>query len=89
MVDSSHDGRKDRLLSLVAVLTHSLDKGTSRDGIPEDLVGTHPSTLRRLSRCLLESIVARERFADRFTEKEIYHAAWDLGLTITAREEAY
>jgi hypothetical protein len=56
--------------------------------MPEGLVGTHPPTLRRLSRCLLESIVACERLVGRLTEKEVYHAAWGLGLTITAREEA-
>lgn len=88
MVDSSNDDGKDRLFSLVALLTQSLDKETSRDGMLEDLVGTHAPTLRRLSRCLLESIAACERLAGRLTEKEVYHAAWGLGLTITAREES-
>jgi hypothetical protein len=88
MVDNSHDDGKDRLFSIVALLTQSLEKETSRDGMPEDLVGTHPPTLRRLSRCLLESIVACERLAGRLAEKKVYHAAWDLGLTIAGREDA-
>ena len=91
LVESEVDGSgapRDRLVSLISMLAKSLEREIKRECVSEDIVGTHPPTLRRLSRCLLESIVAFERLAGRHVENRMYQVAWHLGLAIATRDSS-
>jgi hypothetical protein len=58
MVDTSHDDGKDRLFSLVAVLTHSLDRNKSRRHAKKDLSELSTYSSKGCHLVLIESIVA-------------------------------
>jgi hypothetical protein len=80
--------RSDRILgSLVQAITSALSKELSRDAIVNDALGTHPPTLRRLSRCLLEGLAARQRCATKAGSPVSESRVLELGQLILSREK--
>jgi hypothetical protein len=80
--------RSDRILgSLVQAMTLALAKELSRDGIVHDTLGTHPPTLRRLSRCLLESLAAHQRCSTMAGSLVTGPIILELGQLILSREQ--
>jgi hypothetical protein len=74
---------------LAETLLDSIDSEIHRDERVDDPVGAHPPTLRRLSRCILNVLYAKERITGTSTMGTINVRLWGLGLSLLNKEVVF
>ena len=89
LLPPEHDGIRTKILkALSIVLTKAISKELANQvQLPLGTAGTHPPSLRRLSRCLLEVEAAR-RLVDKDRSSQMEVRLWDIGLAILNYQRA-